>query len=126
MKLRPLPRRILVLNRFIHVVVVLAFVPVALAQDPLPPSRKDEGTNGSVLSVELSLDGKTLISTSRDHTIKIWDVATGELKQTLTNHTADVYCTTLSHDGKLMASADSKIILWDARTLEPIRTLDGH
>src|SRR5262245_65649919 len=25
-----------------------------------------------------------------------------------------------------MASADSKIILWDAKTLEPIRTLEGH
>jgi WD40 repeat protein len=86
------------------------------------------GHDRSVLAVEFTPDGKTLLSSSRDHTIKIWDVASGELKRTLTEHTADVYCVRFSHDGKLLASGstDTRIILWDASTFTPIRVLEGH
>jgi WD40 repeat protein len=112
-------------------VALLSVIGVALAvhaEEPAPPSRTFKGHTGSVLSVEFNHDGKTLISSARDHTIKIWDVATGELKKTLTNHTLDVYCATLSRNGKMLASGstDTKIILWDATTFEPIRTLTGH
>jgi WD40 repeat protein len=107
---------------------LLAPAAVARADDKPLPSRTFPGHKASVLSVTFTNDGKTLISSSRDHTIKVWDVATGDLKRTLTNHTADVYCTAFSHDGKIMASGsvDKKIILWDAATFEPIRTLEGH
>src|SRR5690349_15270990 len=118
------------MNRF-HVVTAMLFTliaSVARAQESNPPSRTFKGHTGSVLSVAFTSDGKTLISSSRDHTIKIWDLTTGQLKQTLTNHASDVYSVALSHDGKLMASGckDSKIILWNAQTFEPIRTLTGH
>jgi WD40 repeat protein len=55
-------------------------------------------------------------------------VATGQLKRTLTNHTqgTSIYAVTFSHDHRLMASADTVIILWDATTFEPIRKLEGH
>jgi WD40 repeat protein len=111
--------------------VLIAFLAasgIAYADEPVPPSRDFKGHEGSVLSVEFTNDGKTLISSARDHTIKIWDVATGQVKKTLTNHTLDVYCACLSHDGKIMASGstDTRIILWDANTFEPIRELKGH
>jgi WD40 repeat protein len=100
----------------------------ARAEEVSPPARQLKGHAGSVLCVEFTHDGKTLISSSRDSTIKLWDVATGELKQTLTNHTRDVYCVVLSRDGRMMASGstDTKIILWDATTFKPLRTLEGH
>jgi WD40 repeat protein len=100
----------------------------ALADDISPRSRTLRGHTNSVLSVKFTRDGKTLVSSSRDDTIKVWDVATGELKRTLTNHKGGVYCVVFSHDGKLMASGsiDTKIILWDASTFEPLRTLIGH
>lgn len=100
----------------------------ARADEPGPTGRTIKGHDGSVLAVEFTRDGKTLVSSSRDHTIKLWDVATGELKRTLTDHTADVYTVAFSHDGKLMASGsvDTRIILWDGKTFEPIRTLEGH
>lgn len=75
-------------------------------------------------------DEKTLVSSSRDDTIKLWDVATGELKRTLKEGAGafDMYALAFSHDGSMMASAnvDGSIILWDAKTFEPIRTLTGH
>src|SRR5437867_9824375 len=113
------------MNRFCIAVLVTAAViaNAARAGDLIaPPYRTLKGHAGSVLTVKFTADGKTLVSGSRDHTVRIWDVATGELKRTLTNHTADVYAITFSHDGKLMASGsvDTKIILWDPNTFEPV------
>src|SRR5262245_12629574 len=99
--------------------VMIAFSAAAVraAEEQNPPGRVIGSHQGSVLWVSYTNDGKTLVSSSRDKTIKIWDVASGELKRTLTNHTADVYCVTFSHDSKLMASGsvDKRIILWDAK-----------
>src|SRR5437762_2971220 len=103
--------------------LVLALTIFAYAEDQNPPSRYIKAHDGSVLSVRFTKDAKTLVSSSRDHTIKLWDVATLELRRTLTNHTADVYCVAFSHDYSTMASAstDTTIILWDAKTFEPLR-----
>src|SRR5207253_382104 len=65
--------------------------------------RKLKGHEGSVLSVVFSPDGRTLASCSRDRTVKLWDPATGELKHTLTEHTADVYTVRFSPKGELLA-----------------------
>jgi WD40 repeat protein len=55
-------------------------------------------------------------------------LATGGLKRTLTEHTADVYDVTFSPKGNLLASAsaDKTIRLWDARSEKVVRTLEGH
>jgi WD40 repeat protein len=109
-------------------VLALGTSQACAAEEKKPSARTLGAHEGSVLSVTFTKDGKTLVSSSRDATIKIWDVASGELKKTLTNHAEDVYCTAFSRDGKLMASGsvDKKIILWDAQTFEPIRELTGH
>jgi len=98
------------------------------ADEPNPPSRKIEGHPRTVLSVNFTPDGKGLVSSSRDKTIKVWDLATGKLQRTLNEHQDAVYAVTFSHDGKLMASgsADKTLILWNASSFEPIRTLEGH
>jgi WD40 repeat protein len=81
-----------------------------------------------VVSVRFTPDGKTLLSGGRDSSIRIWDVASGESKRTLTNHTGSIYSIVFSHDANLMASAatDTKIILWNPQTFEPVKTLEGH
>jgi WD40 repeat protein len=97
--------------------------------DELYPSAKMlKGHIGSVLCVEFTHDGKTLVSSSRDSTIKVWNIETGRAQRTLHPHTADVYCVIFSNNGEMMASGsvDTKIILWNAKTFEPIRTLSGH
>ena len=113
-------------------IVTFATSPIGRAQHAHPgnpPSRALEGHLRSVLSVTFSPDGKTLLSSARDSTIKVWDVPTGKLVRTLTEGLAGgVYSTAYSSDGKLIASGsgDGKIILWDAATFAPIRTLAGH
>jgi|MGYP006415518107 WD40 repeat protein len=43
-----------------------------------------------VYSVAFSPNGEHVVSGSEDNTIKVWNVATGRLEQTLNGHTDDV------------------------------------
>src|SRR3954468_24552372 len=89
------PEEVLTMKPFRSVltlaVALTVLVLVAPAGEPQPAVRILEGHTGSVLGVEFSPDGKTLMSCSRDKTIKIWNVPTGKLLRTLTEHDGDVY-----------------------------------
>ena len=80
-----------------------------------------------VSSVVFSPDGLTLASGSEDWTIKLWDVASGELKATLEEHEGCVSSVTFSPDGLTLASGgyDNKIKLWDVVTGE-LKARLGH
>ena len=53
--------------------------------------RLFQGHTASVLSVDFSSNGDLLASGSQDHTIKLWDVATGRELHTLRGHTDNVW-----------------------------------
>jgi WD40 repeat protein len=91
-------------------------------------ARLLDAHGSSVMAVAFSPDGKTLASSSRDKTIKLWDVAAAKLLRALTQHTADVYSVVFSPKGDLLASAsgDKTVRLWDAQTGKALRTLEGH
>ncbi len=86
------------------------------------------GHSHIVGSLALSKDGKILVSASRDKTIKIWHLKTGELLRTLEGHEDGVYAVALSKDEQIIASgsADKTIKLWHLETGELLTTFIGH
>jgi serine/threonine protein kinase len=86
------------------------------------------GHTGNISSLSISPDGKFLASASADKTIKVWDIATGQLKMTLTNHLDFVTSVRYSPDGKLLASGsfDRSVKLWDTATGQEKANLLSH
>ncbi|MBD2778077.1 PD40 domain-containing protein, partial [Iningainema sp. BLCCT55] len=82
-----------------------------------------EGHSSSVTSISISPDGKTIASSSRDGTVKLWS-SDGKLLQTLKGHTKAVTSVSISLDGKTIASSsrDGTVKLW-SRQGKPVRTL---
>jgi WD40 repeat protein len=60
-------------------------------------------------------DGRTLVSASDDHTLRLWDLSTGQTRAVLEEHTDQVVTLSATADGNLVASGgyDRRVILWD-------------
>jgi WD40 repeat protein len=86
------------------------------------------GHTDEILALEVTPDSQWLISGSEDHTIKVWDIATGQEIYTLTGHTGSVLTLVLTSDGKqvISGSADHTIKVWSLETGQEIYTLRGH
>ena len=87
-----------------------------------------EGHAHSVNSVAFSPDGQTLASGSSDETVRLWDVKTGQHRQTFRGHTREVQSVAFSPDGHLLASggSDETVRLWDVKTGQHRQTFRGH
>ena len=86
------------------------------------------GHSSVVWFVAISPDGQTLVSSSADRTIKLWNLPTGELRTTLSGHSNQVLSVALTPDGQTLASSswDRTIKLWNLPTGELRRTLSSR
>jgi WD40 repeat protein/serine/threonine protein kinase len=76
---------------------------------------------------EFSPDGSKVLTSSDDHTAKVWDATSGRMLLTL-HHDDDVYDATSSPDGRWIVSSskDKTARIWDAETGRLLRTLPHH
>jgi WD40 repeat protein len=96
------------------------------------------GHTDTVRSVTFSPNGQLLASGSSDHTVRLWNPATGErVGQPLMGHTNWVWSVAFSPDGKLLASGaggngqqatdDYTVRLWNPATGQSVgKPLTGH
>jgi WD40 repeat protein len=90
-----------------------------------PSGGANPGTYRSeVNSVAFSPDGRTIISGSGDRTIKLWDLASGNLLKIFKGHAHSVESVAFSPDGETFASGslDHTVGLWDISKNRRIRT----
>lgn len=98
-------------------------LPVVLENWGASPQTLESHTN-DVVSLAFSPNGKLLVSTSLDWTVKLWDAATGTAVKTFVGSMGWISSVAFSPDNKLLASASEKTIrLWDATTGAALMTL---
>jgi len=84
--------------------------------------------NLSVNAIDISSDGKYLVSASDDQTLRIWDLDKGESINVLESHQGVVNDVAFSSDNKTLASCgeDQTIRIWNFLDAHLIKVLKGH
>ena len=92
------------------------------------PVKRVVGHEGEITGLVFSPDGKSIATSSRDKTVKVWDAAKGTVTRTLSDHTDAVMAVAWSKDGKRLvsASSDGTAIVWDPTTGKKQKALAGH
>jgi WD40 repeat protein len=97
-------------------VVVASWRRLVLAQlEPLQPLREFAAHTSEVTAVAVTPDGTRIVSGSDDRTLKVWDLASGELVQTLEGHADAITAIAITPDGARAVSAcrDQTIKVWN-------------
>lgn len=84
--------------------------------------------NATVRSVNFSSDGKLLLTSSDDKSLKVWNVADRRFIYSLTGHSNWVRTAHFSPDSRLVGSgADDKTVkIWDTEQRSEIHTFSDH
>ncbi|MBI3247053.1 MAG: protein kinase [Deltaproteobacteria bacterium] len=79
-------------------------------------------------AVAFAPDGRSVVSSSKDKVVKLWDVTSGEKLRTFSGHTDWVSSVAFSPDGqKIMSCSDDKTVrLWEVATGKSLRSVSGH
>ncbi|KAH7108295.1 guanine nucleotide binding protein beta subunit [Auriculariales sp. MPI-PUGE-AT-0066] len=79
------------------------------------PKKILHGHNHFVSDIVISSDGQFALSSSWDHTLRLWDLNTGTTTRTFIGHTADVLSVSFSADNRQIVSGsrDRTIKLWN-------------
>ncbi|KAI8369932.1 WD40-repeat-containing domain protein [Blakeslea trispora] len=79
------------------------------------PRKALVGHNHIVQDLALSSDGQFVLSASWDHTLRLWDLATGKTTRRFVGHNKDVLSVSFSADNRQIVSGarDKSIKLWN-------------
>jgi WD40 repeat protein len=81
-----------------------------------------------IFSVAFSPNGQLALSSSRDGTIKLWNLKTAHEIHTFKGHSSSVLTAIFSPDGRTILSGgeDNTLKLWDIKTGLELKTFKGH
>ena len=107
---------------------------VETTKPPAPRKQADQarmvlkGHAGTVWSVAITPDGRTVVSSSLDKTLKIWDLVTGTCRATFEGHANFVLGVAITPDGRTVVSGsgDKTLKIWDLATGNCRATLKVH
>ena len=103
---------------------------VHVGESPVPGLtllRILRGHRKTINRIVWSPDGRFLASSSKDKTVRIWNVARGECTTTLTGHKSEVLSVAWSPDGKkIVAASWNTICIWDTQNWKTIKVLSGY
>ncbi|HEX2573655.1 MAG TPA: NACHT domain-containing protein [Polyangia bacterium] len=90
--------------------------------------RTFQGHADAVTGCAITPDGKRVVSTSRDKTLKLWDLDSGQCLHTLHGHTGSVTGCAITLDGRRIVSSsyDKTLKVWDRGSGRLLHTLQGH
>jgi len=93
--------------------------------DHVPPELSKQAS--SITFADFSPDGLRIVTTSKDHIARLWDVATAESLIELRGHQGPVWAASFSPDGSriVTASQDGDAKVWDATSGEELVTIRG-
>jgi WD40 repeat protein len=83
---------------------------------------------GEIKSVDFSLDGRWVVTSSRDNVASVWETSTGKLKQSLVGHSGPVNEAKFSPNGEFIvtSSEDKTVRVWDSSNGNTINILKCH
>ena len=93
-----------------------------------PGAEGDYAVGSAVNGVDVSADGRTMLTGSDDRLVRLWDVENGELLRVYEGATASVGPVAFSPDGRMAlgGTGDGEAILWDVETGDVIRRLSAN
>jgi DNA-binding beta-propeller fold protein YncE len=85
------------------------------------------GHVGVLRALAITPDGHRLMSGGDDHTIRVWDIASGELQRTLRGHADSVRAVAVTPDGNRIISGGTYDVVrvWDLKTGQFLQTISG-
>ncbi|MHB8897805.1 MAG: HEAT repeat domain-containing protein [Thermoguttaceae bacterium] len=98
-----------------------------VTREKMPLEAKEDGSSYGINAMAFSPDGKTVAVSCSDHTAKLLDVATRQLRTSFKGHTHSVLSVAFSPDGTTLATGcfDYGVKLWDASTGEELASLSS-